>query len=305
MLDAVLPLTVHDLDRAQILCRSIEANFPDLAKCFVVAPDRQRADIARALAHPRYTVLPETRIVPELAGSRVKGWYKQQLVKLAMAEHVASDYYLLLDADVICARRVRSGDLFDSTKALCHRYHSRKHDAWYAWAQRVLGMRRSGWVHGVTPTLLSRHAVGELTRHLNGLPPRPGGWWPRLAAGAQRIAGGWGRATERGDEPSVHRWRRVLLASLPWTEYALYFTFLEGTGRFEHFHAHAPRSLAGDCLWRSDRFEDWQPAARRNSSRPPFMVVQSIARIPPHLILQRVEPLLSAPREPAALRQAG
>lgn len=283
MLDAVLPLTLPDLERFQILARSIDAHFAELATCWVVVPDQQRAEIARAMPHSRFVVVPETQIVPEFQGRRVKGWYKQQLVKLAMADHVTTDNYLLFDSDVICARPIGRADLFGEGKALCHRYRNTSHARWYGWAERVLGVRRSGWVHGVTPTILNRQAVGELTAYLNARPAQPNSWWRRLIGPAKGNV-----------DPSPHRWRTMLLDSLPWTEYSLYFTFLEATGRFEHYHAHAKQSLCGDCIWRRDRFESWVPTPPRSPRQPPFIVVQSIANIPPRLVLERIEPLLAA-----------
>jgi len=292
MLDAVLPLTLADLARFQILARSIEANFADLPRCWVIVPDAQQDAMRIAMPSRRFVVVPETEIVPELAGSKAKGWYKQQLIKLAMADHVSSDYYLLFDADVICARPIRRHDLFRNGKALCHRYRNVTHAKWYGWAERVLEMPRSGWVHGVTPTILCREAVREMTAHLSRQQPRPVKFWRRLRARMPEWAGGpraW-----RSDHEDAGRWRRVLLDSLPWTEYALYFTFLEATGRFERFHTSAMRSLCGDCIWRRDSFADWDPTLPRPYRQPPFIVVQSITKIPPEMILERIEPLLQA-----------
>ncbi len=294
MLDAVLPLTLADLARFRILARSIEANFTDLARCWVVVPDHQADSMRIAMPHARFVVVPETEVVPELAGSKVKGWYKQQLVKLAMADRVTSDYYLLFDADVICARPIRRHDLFRQGKAYCHRYQNSNHACWYHWAERVLELPRSGWVHGVTPTILSREAVQELAAHLNRQSPRPGRFWPKLWAQLPAWAGGprpW-----RSDHEDAGRWRRVLLDSLPWTEYSLYFTFLEATGRFERYHIPVKRSLCGDCIWRTGSFADWNPTLPRPYRQPPFIVVQSIAKIPPEQILERIEPLLHAGR---------
>ena len=73
MLDAVLPLTLADLARFRILARSIEANFADLARCWVVVPDHQADSMRIAMPDARFVVVPETQIAPELAGSKAKG----------------------------------------------------------------------------------------------------------------------------------------------------------------------------------------------------------------------------------------
>ena len=285
MLEAVIPLVRRDLDRFRILERSIAAHFSALEVCWVVVPDHERREMAAAIKHPRYRVVPETEIVPELAGSTVKGWYKQQLVKLAIAEHVESDYYLLFDSDVICARRVTEQDLLSGGKAVCHRYRKGKHAKWYRWAQRVLRMPRSGWVHAVTPTILSKHAVHELAAHVGQLRPRPGPWWRDLIS--------LGKSWMQPNSAPPKNWRQLLLESLPWTEYGLYFTFLEAAGRFDHYHVHSDISLCGQSVWKRNSFADWRPTVESVRSRP-FILVQSIAQIPPADVMQRVEHLFAA-----------
>ncbi|MDX1945994.1 MAG: DUF6492 family protein [Pirellulaceae bacterium] len=283
MLEAVLPLVRRDLDRFRILERSIAANFSSLQTCWVVVPDGEWGELAAAIKHPRYRVVPETEIAPELARCRAKGWYKQQLVKLAVAEHVESEFYLLFDADVICARPITQRDLLQDGKALCHRYQGDRHANWYRYAERVLRAKRSGWVHGVTPMILARRGVFELAAYIEGFRPRPAPWWKE----AVELARGWLRP------PTDLNWRRTLLASLPWTEYALYFSFLEFAGRFEQYHAHSDVSLCGQSIWKNCSFANWRPS-RDVASQRPFLVVQSIAKIPPQQVMERVEHLFAA-----------
>lgn len=165
MLDTVLPLVARDLAWFHILQRTMRAFIRIPGTWWVVAPDRDYNLVRAAVAGNRYLVLPESRVAPELASARdVTGWYKQQLLKLAMASHLQSDFYLTLDADVIVARPVEMYDLVVQGRAICHRYAGDNHRRWYRWTQRVLRLRRSGWVHGVTPVMMGREGVRSWPR---------------------------------------------------------------------------------------------------------------------------------------------
>jgi hypothetical protein len=287
MMDAVVPLKLADVERLRILLHSIETNFAELPRLWVVVPDEQLPSISRQL--PRQDLLrlvPETTIVPEFRRYRVKGWYKQQLIKLAMADHVATDLYLLMDADVICARPVVAADLAIDGRGKCHRYSAATHERWYSWASRVLALPKSWWKHGVTPAVLHRQGVRLLAAYLEDRSPRPGLqiWLQTKLQSAFRAVSGRGR--------SCASWRSVLLESLPWTEYALYFSFLENAGEFERFHVAVGQSLSGHCLWQRDNFDHWHPACSQISA--PFIVAQSISGVPPEQIYERVKPLFQA-----------
>ena len=246
-LDAVLPLAAQDLERAQILFRTLERFFEPLGTLWVVVPDRERG----AVGVPFGEVLVDSDVVPELrGGSLPHGWHVQQLVKLAIADRVATPFYLTLDADVICVRPTRYEDLVRDGRALAQitRPH---HPEWNDDAERVLGLPRSGRQYGVTPAVLSRDGVLRLRRHLGG------------------------------------DWRGRLLRELPWTEYALYNTFLEATGQWTRHHVSGgDRCLYGNCVWIGSQWPGWRPKA---DGRYRFSVVQSASRVPAGDVRDRVE----------------
>ena len=259
-IDAVLPLTAADCGRARILFRTLEAFFEPLGTCFVVAPDRDVSAV-RASVSQRYVVMRDTDVVPELRLFRRHGWFVQQLVKLAASERVETPFYLTLDADVVCVRPTRYEDLVIDGRALVQTTPPH-HPEWNDDAERVLSLPRLGRQYGVTPAVLSRGAVGALARHV-----------------ARRV------------RPRLRRlvsWRSYLLRNLPWTEYALYYTFLERTGSFDAYHVHGGReALYSNCVWMEDDFADWDPA----DASAPFSVVQSATRIAPENVWARVRSL--------------
>jgi hypothetical protein len=276
-LDAVLPLTLSDAERAQILFRSLERFFEPLGTCFVVAPAAELDALRAHVPGGRYELLPEDELVPELRrhqargrllarlwlGMPAHGWHVQQLVKLAAADLVASDAYLTLDADVICARPTGYDDLVGAGGRAVAQLTPPHHPEWNDTAAELLGLPRSGRQHGVTPAVLARAGVQALAQHLE----------------------------DRSGEP----WRRHLLRRLPWTEYSLYGTFLEGAGRWEELHLDGgEEALYGNGVWIHGQWAGWEPAAFfGDPASPPFTVVQSATWIRPEDVWARVEPYVA------------
>lgn len=300
--DAVVPLTLSDLARFGLLLDSLAPRF-EAGRClFVVVPERQLREVRSALEdkHGAGLILPasapptaggrgdgawvhligEEAVVPELARhARLKGWYKQQLVKLAIADWVATPFYLTLDADVVCTRTLRYADLVHGERGLCRVHGEDLHPDWYRQSARVLGLSpaRTGISHNVTPALLARDGVRALATFLQRR-ARSEGPLARLRARFMRAGG-----------PPPNNWRDYLARHVPWTEYALYYTFLEATGQFERYHFEAPTGLyeKDDSVWRKDAadFARWDPAPRfAGTGLPAFVVIQSISGLSPDRI---------------------
>jgi hypothetical protein len=291
-LDAVLPLTTGDVERAQILFRSLERFFEPLHTCFVVAPDHDLAAVRRRVPRERYSVLGESEVIPEIAyfrvtarlrgklrvvGPPIHGWFVQQLVKLAIAPRIGTAFYLTLDADVFCVRPTRYRDLVREGRALVQTSPP-NHPEWNDDAERVLGLPRSGRQYAVTPAVLSRDAVTALARHLEGRVP------PRL----QRLAA---RAPHPRVRDVLASWRSFLLRNLPWTEYAVYHTFLEQTGLFDAYHVlGGDDAIYANVVWMESQFEDWNAdAIFHGDGGPCFSAVQSATRISPDQVWAKIE----------------
>ena len=291
----MLPLTAGDAERAQILFRSLATFFEPLGTCHVVVPDEDVALVRSRVPGDAYVVVAESEVVPEIAwfrntarirarlrivGPPMHGWFIQQLVKLAIAEQVQTPFYLTLDADVLCVRPTRYEDLVRDARAVVQTT-APNHPEWNDDAERVLGLPRSGRQYAVTPAVLSRDAVAALARHLATRVD------PRARALALRLP--HGRAREL-----VASWRSHLLRKLPWTEYAVYGTFLEATGLFERYHVLAGEdAIYGNAVWMESQFDEWDAAATFGRSDGfCFSIVQSATRIPPERVWAKVEPHL-------------
>jgi hypothetical protein len=288
-MDAVLPLTLRDLDRARLLLKSLERRFERLGTLWVVCPNGQAAAIEAALAPLKPSrelrVEREGQLVPELTlAPRLRGWFRQQLIKLAIYERVESDFYLTLDADVICTRRLAPESLAPDGLGLCHVIPGDLHADWYRGSEAVLGLSNAGrgGLHAVTPAVLNRRAVAELAEYLEARAAR-GGFARGLRGLRQRLLFFRARRAER---TRFSPWRLLLTGGAPWTEYALYYTFLEATGRFDRFHRYSADCIydVDRSIWYADRrdFGAWDPEPSFRGLGPPwFVVVQSNTRIAP------------------------
>jgi len=239
-IDAVLPLTEGDLERSKALLLTIEYFFTDIGTLWIVVPDKQRDKIASELQKPNYKIIPESQLVPELKFYRNKkiGWQIQQLLKLAIAKLIESDFYLTFDADVLCLKPVCYDDLIISGRALANVSNHDWHPTWYAWSERVLDIKRSGLTHGVTPSIFNRSAVLELQKYLSQRYAADIDEHGKLLLHSRNLKFFAARLLRLQPffKQYILSWRSYLLISRPWTEYSLYNTFLEGTEKWEKHH---------------------------------------------------------------------
>jgi hypothetical protein len=263
-----------------------------LDRILIVAPDDQVAAmrLPQVPGGAALRVVSELELVPELQlFTAVNGWYRQMLVKLAAAEWLDSAFYLTLDADVVATRAVDLNALCESGRAPCAVAFENWHPRWYAGAEALIGapLPRRGISHGVTPTILHREGVRALCAHLDQR------WKERRhSPGLRGIKQRLGHAyTWLARKSEFAPWRALLCCSSPWAEYALYFSFLEWTGRFEQYHRETHEALyaAERSVWHPQDVANWNPS-KWTGEGPPFIVLQSTAGIPIEVFRTWVEP---------------
>ena len=301
-LEGVLPLILADYRRFEILNASLERFFPDLRTIYVIVPDADLRALEVRIRNGRYRLVSELTVVPEFRlYPGVSGWMKQQLVKLAATKLVRSDWFLTLDADVICAKNVRVRDLIIENRSACFAWQETEgvseYARWYRGAERLLRLPRPGVIHNVTPCVLNRAAVNQLQAYLRDLAYRK-----PFRLGRRALFTLLARLAEAflSSESVVRRhlspWRLLLLSDPGWTEYSLYFTFLEGTGRFDdyHFRSEHPLFSRYSSLWFEEDIAGWDPSPAFSARDPAFfLVVQSSTGIPPEAVWQKIAPFLS------------
>lgn len=312
-LGAILPLSIRgsydvdDLSRARLLFRTLERfSPPGLFRRFLVAmPDAEVAVGEKELARWRHLgveVVPEESLLPSFRRfPRVRGWRKQQLLKLAAARALESPFYITFDADVIATKSLEEKALLPGGRALTQYCYLEEHPRWWRSSARILAMpekRLAKLKLGLhaTPVIMSRTLCCELMRNLavgcesgrrSNRSPRASSqesWDVQLL----RLHGGvsW---TPRG----ISRWRMR-----KWTEYSLYYLFGLQSGLWSKYHTEAGRTN-GELetpVFRyiaNEEFDAEYVATHfSHSDRPPFAVVGTKGVLPPELVVRELAPYL-------------
>jgi len=226
----------------------------------VVCPDKECAAIRQiveeAVRDNRITVVDESSFFRRcgLDGTvlaSLGGWQVQQIIKLCFARICKTESYLTIDSDIVLIRAAGLGDLFpNGGKALAgvetagdyQRLYKEDFSAaevaaktrYYQASQQILGYgrpaSRAGIFFSETPVLLHKSSALEMLNHLE----------------------------RRHSEGFVS----VLSKHQDWTEYSLYFQYLEMSGQLDKSYN------SGDCnaVLSLDK-SVWQPSAFYNSPR--------------------------------------
>lgn len=292
-----MPLVRADLGRAQLLFDSLRRYATGLGALFVVVPEQDKAAIGAQLASEsglRIELRTEREVAPELSLLKgLRGWHKQQLLKLAIVDHVRTDFYLTFDADVIATRPFSPAVLCPNGKAPCCILKERSHQDWYLDAARMLQrpLVRQDILHNVTPVVMAAGGVRALSEHFERRYQR-GEWGRGLRAIRQRL-----EKLRLCGRPGLAGWRLFLASGLPWTEYALYYSFLEAYELFERWHEEVPRPIydVEGSLWKADapQFSSWEPGPLFSGEGPPyFAVLQSNTQISPAALREKLHAYL-------------
>lgn len=201
----------------------------ELHELLVICPADEVDAVARLVRSVtedvRVRVLSELEVCPDVEFAvdpqtgAIRGWYVQQMLKLAIAEQVATPFYLTLDSDVVCVRPFSVATLVAGGRGVCGvetadtyaelytpefavREMATK-EARMVRSAELLGVTRAtryaGRSYSETPVLYHAGAMRDMCTHLTTLHARP--------------------------------WSRVLAETSGWTEMALYFVYLEATER--------------------------------------------------------------------------
>ena len=201
-IDLVLPLRIairgrdSDLPRAQrgLLPSLCHFGYPEIANRFhVISPAADVPDVERSLlaAFPqfRYAVVSDEQLIESIgftdeAFARLPGWFRQQLIKLALTPTVPAELALVLDADVVATQPVKPDDL--SLDAVPYEVIGvDSFPGWFVASAAALRIDRQT-IHpryqagmGVTPEFLAREVVASLIERLREL-AGDGAWGPYL-----------------------------------------------------------------------------------------------------------------------------
>lgn len=284
MLEAILTLKIsgdyqtHDLERARILIDSLDRFWigREKLRLTIISRDEDVDQISAELSATRIdiVVIKETTLLPCLLSiQNVNGWFKQQALKLAAHRLVVAPFYLVLDADLICAQPFFDETFIVDGKALTDWTSRLAKPTWWQGSARTLQLPEDLDSPGIsiTPEILSKTICERLE---------------------ERIV----------DLYKQDCWT-YLLGNLGWTEYTLYTLFAIDAGIIDTFHHSAhwmaanKKSLRAkpsnlDC-WMPADFENWTPKiAFQPGQIGFFMVCQSNTLVDPERVRQKLVGLL-------------
>jgi hypothetical protein len=295
-ISAVLPLKasgsydVNDLKRAHILFTSLKTFVAEgtISEIFVLVPAAEVELVQQEYAcwqSLNIKVMAEDDLLPQFKKyPKMRGWRKQQLLKIAIANLVENEFYLTLDADVICLKPLDESKLIIDGKALLQYEQRTQHPKWWKSSARILNMNPDVGPKDlgmtVTPALMSRTLSQKLMRELS--PNKAGENWVDALCSLH-------------DPANPKNWWIGRFLKLKWTEYSLYYLCAMKLGLLEQFHSIAGTAQTPALLLIHDShpYESWNIAGSFDLANPGlFCVVGSKTRLPPKAVWQKVAPFI-------------
>jgi Family of unknown function (DUF6492) len=259
----------------------------DLDAFIIVSPfsecQRIEAILRSVTADHRYNVIPEHLLCPEICAKpqhnqALAGWHIQQIIKMAVAELLVTDFYVTLDSDILCLRKVKESDLIVQTtngpKGIVNTETEKDYTSIYrsSFVSAELRIKRARYCaslkllgkdvpeddinrfFGETPCVIHRASMLSLLVYLSKSMQKP--------------------------------WQEGLAGDTGWTEYSLYFQYLEFTGLLEDIYQLAGCNQVLDLersVWQEN---SWYLSARDydqahfskfllDRTRGPFVAIQS------------------------------
>ncbi|MGY5798278.1 DUF6492 family protein [Rheinheimera faecalis] len=295
-ISAVLPLKasgsydVNDLKRAHILFTSLKTFVAEgtISEIFVLVPAAEVELVQQEYAcwqSLNIKVMAEDDLLPEFKKyPKMRGWRKQQLLKIAIAHLVENEFYLTLDADVICLKPLDESKLIIDGKALLQYEQRAQHPKWWKSSARILNMNPDVGPKDlgmtVTPALMSRTLSQKLMQELS--PNKAGENWVDALCSLH-------------DPANPKNWWIGRFLKLKWTEYSLYYLCAMKLGLLEQYHIIAGTAQTPALLLIHDShpYESWNIAGSFDVANPGlFCVVGSKTRLPPKEVWLKVAPFI-------------
>eukprot|EP00299_Pterocystis_sp_00344_P008978 c3627_g1_i2.p1 GENE.c3627_g1_i2~~c3627_g1_i2.p1 ORF type:complete len:345 (+),score=58.47 c3627_g1_i2:251-1285(+) len=214
----VILLGPTDSGRVMNLVTSLNKffDYESVLEILIVTPDRNAQGVAEVMLQltPKFKmihVLEDRELMQELATTPAthNNWVLQQVLKLLVANFVKSEFYLILDADVLCFKPTSFRDLIIEHRALCNMYNSHSivtREDWWKGSETILDMNMTSPTYfGVTPAILSK----------------------TIAIGAQNRI----KEIHSNDD-----WAQALLGKPNFTEYCVYATYAIASDKFSKYH---------------------------------------------------------------------
>lgn len=166
----------------------------------------------------------------------VDGWFKQQMLKMAIYKYVSTPFYMPLDSDLVFTRPVSFSDFVKDGKGVYDTQTYGWFPNWWDCSSKLLGIDFKyelktpcpSW----TPSTMSVDIVRELAKYISDIKGED--WITHLYYNS-----GW----HKGE-------------NMPkWTEYCLYWIFAMSKDLFSEYYPEVEWGpIMGDSIWGTDEF---------------------------------------------------
>lgn len=249
---------------------------------YIITPPRD-VELIRAYAqkidYVKVEVINEIELVPSIEKyvGDIGGWTLQQLLKLAISDIVTTPFYLTFDQDLFFTHPVSEETLLPNGKALTQYEAKTAHKKWWQSSAYHLKMKIKLNEDGmqVTPAILatavSRALIKELSMEKDWVDEL---LEPHLPNSLTRFHPRW---------KNRHRW----------TEYTLYWLYLEKYNLVDSYHADNSIGytlLSEKAVWKKEGLSGWDPDhCFSDNDKSLFSLVQSSTGIPSRFVLDKIK----------------
>jgi len=288
IISIVIPCIYKDISRFRNLLLSINIFVPKdiFEKIYIIVPDDDYNQFFEFIKlqkeifelQDKINIIKESNLIPLNTFSKNRlfflkhkdGWFKQQILKLAIADKINTKFYLILDSDCLFIKKLNSSDLFieknNTVLSFLQEEENYIHDKWWNGSAEFLGITKPFLASlksgiGVTPQILSVDIVKKLCLFIKDKSPNDE-WYSIL----------WSNRV-------VHFYSFEI-----WTEFNLYYLFAKRSGLLDKYHIMKKNCFCDyyKSVWELHESFEWNPY-KLNYLSSPIVVFQSNTKLS-HLI---------------------
>ena len=254
----------NELERLKSIQLKSLRKFLDLSilkDFFIVASQEDiqtiKDDLLRSYPEFPFVFVAEDELCPSIMGAA--GWTKQMILKLAIANRVETDYYLTLDTDVFLTKPLSGADILQEGKLVYQKEDPRTHKKWWESSACLLNVAadrvlEKEFAMGVTPEYLVTEVCRKLQREIESLhATKDFAFWLMTSRMSKKSLSNKIIRVLCKSAPFLAgllpRTRLDLIRTCDWTEYSLYWTYLNKLQLAEKYYAQNGRQVYGNCIW--------------------------------------------------------
>jgi hypothetical protein len=285
----------NELDRLKSIQLKSFRKFLDVSilKDFFIVASREdiktiKDDLLQSYPEFPFVFVAEDELCPSIGAAA--GWTKQMILKLAIANRVDTDYYLTLDTDVFLTKKLSGADILQEGKLVYQKENPRTHKKWWRSSAHLLNVAadrvlKEEFAMGVTPEYLVTEVCRGLQTEIESLHGTKdfAFWLMKSRMSKKSLPNKIIRAlcqTAPFITGLLPKSRVDLAQTCDWTEYSLYWTYLNKLQLAQKYYAKNGRQVYGNCIWAEGDIKENDlrapvEKAFRDNAQYHFSIIQS------------------------------